>query len=92
MSTRSLLTREEITMLRMTHLAAIHKEYRDVVESLNAVADAFKKMDGDELYICDADQVRLLKKMGVNVLELEAAVKDLKLYLKNIAMRLNVTP
>lgn len=90
MSTRSMLTREEITLLRTRYLPAIHKEYRDVVDSLNLIADALKQIDGDEIYICDVDQMRLLKKMGVNVLELETAVKNLKLYLKNIAIRLNI--
>ena len=90
MSAKSLLTREEITMLRMNHLQAIHKEYRDVVQSLNIIADAYKKLDGDELYICEEDQIRLLKQMGKNVLELEAAVKNLKLYLRDIAIRLNL--
>ena len=77
-------------MLRMNHLQAIHKEYRDVVQSLNIIADAYKKLDGDELYICEEDQIRLLKQMGKNVLELEAAVKNLKLYLRDIAIRLNL--
>lgn len=85
-----MLTREEITLLRTRYLPAIHKEYRDVVDSLNLIADALKQIDGDEIYICDVDQMRLLKKMGVNVLELETAVKNLKLYLKNIAIRLNI--
>jgi len=90
MSSKSLLTREEITLLRMNHLQAIHREYRDVVQSLNLIADALKSIDGDDMYICEADQIRLLRKMGSNVLELEAAVKAMKLYLRDIATRLGI--
>jgi len=90
MSTRSLLAREEITLLRTKYLADIHKEYKDVVHSLNLVADSLKSLDGDEIYICDADQVKLLKAMGRNVLELEASVKALKLYLRDVAVRLDI--
>ena len=90
MSTKSLLTREEITLLRMNHLQTIHREYREVVHTLNLIADALKSIDGDDLYLSGDDQVRLLRKMGRNVLDLEAAVKELRLYLQGVATRLKV--
>ena len=90
MSSKSLLTQEEIVMLRTKFIPNIHKEYKDVVDSLNLVATALKSIDGDELYIDDATQIRLLKKMGAQVIELEAASKAMKLYLRAIAIRLGL--
>ena len=90
MSSRSLLTKEEVVMLRTKYLGDVHKEYRDVVQALNLVADALKSIDGDEMYVCDADQIRLLKNMGKQVIELEAAAKALKLYVRDIAIRLGL--
>ena len=90
MSNKSLLTNEEIIMLRTKFIPDIHKEYKDVVDSLNLVATALKSIDGDELYIDNATQIRLLKKMGLQVIELEVASKKLKLYLRNITTRLGL--
>ena len=90
MSTKSLLTNEEIIMLRTKFIPDIHKEYKDVVDSLNLVATALKSIDGDELYIDNATQIRLLKKMGKQVIELEVATKEMKRYLRKIAIRLEL--
>ena len=92
MSTRSLLVREEIILLRTKYLADVYAEYKDVVHSLNLVADSLKSLDGNEIYICEADQVRLLKAMGKNVLELGTSVNALKLYLRDIVIRLGLLP
>ena len=79
-------------MLRTKYIADVHKEYRDVVQALNLVADALRSIDGDEMYVCNTDQIRLLRKMGTQVIELEAAAKALKLYVRDIAIRLGLLP
>ena len=90
MSTKSLLTKEEIVMLRTKHLQAVYKEYRDIVELLNLVTDKLKTIDGSDVYVGDDDQRRFLREIGRNVLELEGAVRELKLYLRDTAARLKI--
>ena len=87
---KSLLTREEITLIQNKYLPTINREYRDVVRFISLVAEKQAELEGDELYLSDNDQTRLLRKVGLNVLELENAVKNLKQYLIVIKNRLDL--
>ena len=44
-------------MLRTKYIDDVHKEYRDVVQALNLVADALRSIDGDEMYVGDGTAV-----------------------------------
>ena len=90
MSTRRLLKVEEVTMLQKHHIPKIYGEYHDIVEAVNALVKRMAHIEGDDIYLSDADQVRLLKKIGKQVIELENAAKDMKLYLRDIAIRLDL--
>jgi len=91
LANKSLLKREEITLLRRKYLPAIHREYKDTVDSLNAFSEPVKRIKGDELYLTDSDQRRLFIRVARNMLELDSAVDDMKQYLVVIAKRLGVT-
>jgi len=85
---KSVLTREEITMLQQKLLPAINKEYRDVVKLISLVAEKQGEVDGDELFFSDVDQLTLLRRVWVNVVELDSSVKAFKQYLVSVKNRL----
>jgi len=87
---RSLLTEEEKTMIRTKYLPNIYKEYRDVAKFFVLVSDHTVKVDDELLYLSDEDQIKLLKRMGVNALELRTAVQAMLQYLIGIRDRLEI--
>jgi type II secretory ATPase GspE/PulE/Tfp pilus assembly ATPase PilB-like protein len=90
MSAKPVLTIEEITLIQQRYLPEIFGEYRDVVELVNRIVKRAAEIDGSDIYLSEEDQRRILVKIGTSVLELEGSVKDLKLYLRNIAIRLGM--
>ena len=87
---KRLLTREEVAVIREKMLPRINKEYRDVVALFNLLAERLAVLDGDDLYLPEDEQKRLLKRVSVNLAELVEAAVELRRYVGGVKRRLNV--
>jgi len=84
----SILTREEIILLRKKYLPAVFRSYKKMNDILNRISEKIDEDEGGDIWLSEKDQRRLVRAMRKSRRELRGADTALRNYLAGIMDRL----
>ena len=84
----SILTHEEIILLRKKYLPAVFRSYKKINDILNRISEKIDDDEEGDIWLSEIDQRRLMRSLRKSQRELRNANSDMRDYIVRIMDRL----